>query len=1048
MITNKTLLLERESHSCAKISPRPKAVVVHDSSALETSTSGANVLSIPSPERFLKVMRRRFRQPPSYLRKDHPKTEWLVKPNKQDFDLNADEILEMLANNRIPKVKVGRPSGRGSRRRKGGVRRSRARKIKMKTASNTTPSALASEDPAAVNASERNAPALEKEQKKFKKKEATRRKKRKQKKGHRLSKDERKRRSAEKQALAEVLAAADMRAEAEQAAALAAPTAKLKNKVWTSLNAARNFICEEQDEDFVNRMAKPASPRMGESKLHMVLLKENHDLLQNRSMLGVAANVKGEPLRADATGSVSARGTTHLASPPHHGHEMSGFVSIKSMQAKQDHQRLREKLRDARRDEAKPWMFKRSASSPRGMNIAGVEERGAVYRGEEKFRNKDNDREDVKGHFVTLQTDLANSMLSRGEQGSQVRPLNFVQINIAKASDPVTPECVVTARSEAKQDRREETYARAMQLREDERTAAQKKASSREHRALMLSRREETRQRRQAWLKLCAVGSRWQKFTKLYHLARERQLNSRLEKSAASVILRGWNRKTAKKRGMEFRGAYMTVQRACLTLIMRRRATVKKRSTERIMSFMCGIAVQRFRAVMLKYRNCVVKVQRYYRSFRQCKHARILALNYIWDEVETELRIIEKRKRQRRLRAMLSKLSRSSPWLNAGVRRERVIKRRRQANKADRNASADVAGVMLDGETVDGVQFVVGDRKAALLDFHLRDSLQQIMRKSEFNNAKVENVPFDIRFEVLFVLLSELRKKHGLEISAIRQMNEKIRSQVTRAEIKTFVSDSSANGSGGLNMAGAAVEERQAWQKGLNDRTKISSVKERQTIVHNTTPRKLAGKEDAKQEDAVENQSAATAPVASDDLADVLVHASANSGIDVSGSASILPYPQFIVYSNLNETSLLTIVNAGRKLFERRKMEGYMTTFGNIKPLYLPRGSESPRDDDKDSDEIWHQLHEEAEDRKRSEAARNRRKSNTGFKIQNISARNRLMRSLVREKSKQEKAESAKDKNRRKHFPGVITSVPDEFRSRLAKSKFVYSRMAAPEATK
>ena len=47
----------------------------------------------------------------------------------------------------------------------------------------------------------------------------------------------------------------------------------------------------------------------------------------------------------------------------------------------------------------------------------------------------------------------------------------------------------------------------------------------------------------------------------------------------------------------------MTVQRACLTLIMRRRATVKKRSTERIMSFMCGIAVQRFRARHRQWRS-------------------------------------------------------------------------------------------------------------------------------------------------------------------------------------------------------------------------------------------------------------------------------------------------------------------------------------------------------------------------------------------------------------------------------------------------------------
>ena len=59
---------------------------------------------------------------------------------------------------------------------------------------------------------------------------------------------------------------------------------------------------------------------------------------------------------------------------------------------------------------------------------------------------------------------------------------------------------------------------------------------------------------------------------------------------------------------------------------------------------------------------------------------------------------------------------------------------------------------------------MVGDRTAALLDHHLRDGLQLIMRNNEMKSAKVESVPFDIRFEVLFVLLSELRKKHGLEL--------------------------------------------------------------------------------------------------------------------------------------------------------------------------------------------------------------------------------------------------------------------------------------------
>ena len=74
--------------------------------------------------------------------------------------------------------------------------------------------------------------------------------------------------------------------------------------------------------------------------------------------------------------------------------------------------------------------------------------------------------------------------------------------------------------------------------------------------------------------------------------------------------------------------------------------------------------------------------------------------------------------------------------------------RRNQANKINRTATTDVAGIVLEGEAVDGVQFVVGDRTAALLDHHLRDGLQMIMRNNEMKSAKVESVPFDIRFEV------------------------------------------------------------------------------------------------------------------------------------------------------------------------------------------------------------------------------------------------------------------------------------------------------------
>ena len=74
-----------------------------------------------------------------------------------------------------------------------------------------------------------------------------------------------------------------------------------------------------------------------------------------------------------------------------------------------------------------------------------------------------------------------------------------------------------------------------------------------------------------------------------------------------------------------------------------------------------------------------------------------------------------------------------------------------------------------------------------------------------------------------------------------------------------------------------------------------------------------------------------------------------------------------------------------------------------------------------ESDEVWQQLRREAADLKKSEVARNRRKSNTGFKIQTMSARNefykRVRSTTGRHTKTHPNAEQA----------GVITAVRDGF---------------------
>ena len=126
----------------------------------------------------------------------------------------------------------------------------------------------------------------------------------------------------EQQALAEVFKAADLHAVAEQAAARAAPTVKSTQKVWTSLNAAMEFNAEQKSE-FLKRMSGATTSIVHERNLYEVLLKENQDLLQDRTVKKSGMNLKNST-------------QTHRDYTKAH----------------QDHERLEEKLRSARRDEA------------------------------------------------------------------------------------------------------------------------------------------------------------------------------------------------------------------------------------------------------------------------------------------------------------------------------------------------------------------------------------------------------------------------------------------------------------------------------------------------------------------------------------------------------------------------------------------------------------------------------------------------------------------------------------------------------------------------
>ena len=419
------------------------------------------------------------------------------------------------------------------------------------------------------------------------------------------------------------------------------------------------------------------------------------------------------------------------------------------------HVRLEEKLEKARR-EAQPWMFKSMVNNatrlgtkrttPGAKKVAVT---GAANKWKDFSKEKDRDQNQNQNQNQNIATSTetntglnspkkiqlnsylrepnttttsTNSTISTNSTNSTnstttttVPTLNLQQPPIRPPGkkqhrDFVRHNKVQSARCSTENKRtlltqrshqRQQVYARASQLKDQERIHAEVLVHQREKRRALRLRGDENEARKIAWLKIIQLTNITTKFKKSWDDAKEKEIDVIVQKSAIGVILGAWGRKNAKKKGETFRGAYVTVQRACFTLIMRRRRTMKRRAAGRIMNFVLGIASQRFRGVMLRFRTCVVRAQRLWRSFQRCKHARILALNYIWDEVELELRIIEKRNRTKRLRKMLRTLSETSPWLNAAVRRERVIARRRQADKINRSTSDDLTAV-IEGEKVDG----------------------------------------------------------------------------------------------------------------------------------------------------------------------------------------------------------------------------------------------------------------------------------------------------------------------------------------------------------
>ena len=78
---------------------------------------------VPVAEKFElyddeKFKRKKFKRPPIYLRRDQPKNKWIVKPTRLDLLKDADDVLEALVQNKVPRNR--RFEQRARRKKKGG----------------------------------------------------------------------------------------------------------------------------------------------------------------------------------------------------------------------------------------------------------------------------------------------------------------------------------------------------------------------------------------------------------------------------------------------------------------------------------------------------------------------------------------------------------------------------------------------------------------------------------------------------------------------------------------------------------------------------------------------------------------------------------------------------------------------------------------------------------------------------------------------------------------------------------------------------------------
>lgn len=675
--------------------------------------AGMNSGPAESPEEWIPVSEKynlhdddkfklkKFRRPPKYLRQDQPKNKWIVKPTKLDLMKDADAVLESLVEHRVPRTRRFERKKRQRRRKVSGA----ARKQTVKNARNgKLDGTRAPKPPARTKANGQG------------------------KSGGRRGK------------LARKVVRKKLQLHTLDPHAVA----------WSSKSAVKDFAGEGY--------AMPEGRRLGINALHD---PANYDHPMNQADKVLRRKLHGNANDSPEPSIVLAQARI----PPKKGsvEEDSYFLEDDAGNAKENasssedeqipgtvYDRVKFKMNVYREDrDLREELMQRAKVLRKEKEIAN----GKYNNG----RNFVAEHQDGR-HIFTAKHKAEIRRLKEKEhlkKGEIVRTSRTLQINAREAENRKKLYEKMTREQMRKEQELAATLvkkwfqaisltARTSTWEEILRNDAKKKASSRPS-SLVLNNGKpaasKPRRRRGGVVKKISVEE----------IRAKQKEEEQKRKEAIAIVQKSARRWLSKLRRKQRQRAKKIIERYVKGWV---RFWINRRNgrlVDMLRSFLSDQVDRNLIRVMRRFRLNIVKTQRMFRSFRACKHARIIALSLRWDKVEVDYAKLKATKKSRELNGEVKRLR----IKGAGDKRQdrlTIHQRRLERNKAG-----------IEDEPAD--QFL-GEEPAALLEHHLLKGLENLIDKA----APTNNVPvaFNFRFMMLHTFLTRVRRKHGNHVSELK----------------------------------------------------------------------------------------------------------------------------------------------------------------------------------------------------------------------------------------------------------------------------------------